>query len=84
MTIFEFVISIHSLKSGLRTVAQKFGHDDQLFRSLQDLFPGSSADEKVDDMLVMTKKYHNYKKKYVLHLSFNPKEDNLSKVTFVN
>ena len=61
---------------------QKFEQDDELLRPLQELFPGSSADEneKEDTIVKLTKAYHNYKRKYVKHLSFKPKEENLSKV----
>ena len=31
-------------------------------------------------MLVLTKAYNNYKRKYVKHLTFKPKEENLGKV----
>ena len=59
---------------------QKFGQDDELHQSLQELFPSSSTDEKLEDMMVLTKAYHKYKRKYVKHLSFNSTEKNLSKV----
>ena len=50
---------------------------------IQQLFP-NSVDEKADDVLLLTKAYHNFKRKYVKHLSFNPKEENLSKVICIN
>ena len=46
--------------------------------ALQEMFP-NSADDKVDDVMSLTEKYHRYKREYVKHLSFNPEEDNLSK-----
>ena len=49
----------------------------------QQLFP-NWADEKASDVLLLTKAYHNFKRKYVKHLSFNPKEENLSKVIVIN
>ena len=62
---------------------QKYGQDDELHQSLQELFPSSSLDEKLEDMMVLTKAYHNYKMKYVKHLSFSPKKENLSKAIFL-
>ena len=59
---------------------QKIGEDDELLQSLQDLLLSSSRDENVDDVMKLTKAYHNYKRKYVKHLSFNSTEENLSKV----
>ena len=60
---------------------QKFEQDDGLLRPLQELFPSSSADEneKEDTIVLLTEAYHNYKRKYVKHLTFDPKEKNLSK-----
>ena len=54
---------------------QKFGRDDDLIQSLQELFPSSSAEEKVDKVLVLTEAYHNYKRDYV------KRRENLSKFT---
>ena len=59
---------------------KKFGEDDELLQSLQDLFLSSSLNEKVEDVMKLTKAYHNYKRNYVKHLSFNSTEENLSKV----
>ena len=36
-------------------------------------------DQEVYEVKSFTKAYHKYKKEYVKHLSFNPKEENLSK-----
>ena len=60
---------------------QKFEQDDELLRPLQELFPSSSADEneKEDTLLLLTEAYHNYKRKYLKHLSFNPKGEKLGK-----
>ena len=58
---------------------QQFGPDDNLLQSLRELTPSSPANEKVDNILVLTQAYHNYKRKYVKHLSFNPEKENLSK-----
>ena len=59
---------------------QKYGQDDELHQSLQELFPSSSTDEKLEDMMVLTKAYHKYKRKYAKHLSFNSRGKKLSKV----
>ena len=47
--------------------------------AIQELYQNPSADEKIVDITSATKAYHNYKKEYVKHLSFNPKEENFSK-----
>ena len=57
---------------------QQFGPDDNLLQSLRDLTSSSPANENVENILVLTKAYHNYKRKYVKHLSFNPEKENLS------
>ena len=62
---------------------QKYGQDDELHQSLQELFPSSSSDEKLEDMMALTKAYHNYKMKYVKHISFSPEKENLSEATFI-
>ena len=72
------------IDSGFQKMLQKIGEDDELLQSLQDLLLSSSRDEKVEDESKLTKAYHNYKRKYVKHLSFNPKEENLSKVICIN
>ena len=61
---------------------QKFEQDDEILQPLQELFSSSSENEKEDDILLLTEAYHNYKRKYVKHLTFNPKEKNLSKDLF--
>ena len=60
---------------------QKLEQDDELLRPLQELFPSSSADEneKEDTIVLLTEAYHNYKRKYVKHLSFTPDGEFLSK-----
>ena len=61
---------------------QKFEQDDEILQPLQELFSSSSENEKEDDILLLTEAYHNYKRKYAKHLTFNPKEKNLSKDLF--
>ena len=45
---------------------------------LRQIFPASTKKE-VDGLESLAERYHKYKKEYVKHLSFNPKEENLSK-----
>ena len=47
--------------------------------AIQELFQNPSAVEKIVDIPLLTKAYHNYKKEYVKHLSFSPEEESLSK-----
>ena len=65
---------------------QKFEQDDELLQPLQELFSSSSENEneKGDTILLLTEAYHNYKRKYVRHLSFNPEKQNLSMVTSID
>ena len=51
---------------------------ERLHVALQQMFP-TSTEEKVDEMKPLTDSYHKYKREYLKHLSFNPKEENLSK-----
>ena len=68
-------------KSGLQEWNQG---NKQIETAFEELFPHSSADEEFEHILVLTQAYHNYKRKYVKHVSFNPKEENLSKVISSN
>ena len=43
------------------------------------MFPNLSADEESKSVDSLTRIYHNYKREYVKHLSFNPGTENLSK-----
>ena len=45
------------------------------------MFPNSSSNGKIDDLRAFTKAYHDYKRKYVKHLSFTPDGEFLSKYT---
>ena len=65
--------------SGLQGPGQGIERIDAVF---QQLFP-NSANVEVDDVSLLTTAYHNYKKKYVRHLSFDLKDENCSKVTFM-
>ena len=47
--------------------------------TVQQMFPNLSADEESESVDSLTMIYHNYKRKYVKNLSFNPKLENLSK-----
>ena len=50
----------------------------------QDLLPTSSANEKVYDVMTLTKAYHKYKREYVKHLVFTPEGKNLSKYLWIS
>ena len=45
---------------------------------LQHMFATSTKEEE-DGLKSFTESYHKYKREYVKHLGFNPKEENLSK-----
>ena len=47
---------------------------------LQQMFLTSTEEEA--GMKSFTESYHKYKREYVKHLNFNPKEENLSKCIF--
>ena len=79
MFICEGVRSFYFSISGFQKMMQQFGPDDNLLQSPRELTPSSPANEKVDNIVVLTHAYHNYKRKYVKHLSFNPEKENLSK-----
>ena len=63
----------HELSNGLSN--WKSGSKERL----QQMFP---AEEEEDGAKSFTERYHKYKRQYVKHLSFNPKEENLSKCVF--
>ena len=68
----------HELRYGVVWSYSHWESREQLHVALQQMFP-TSADEKGDDLKSLTESYHKYKKEYVKHLGFNPKEGNLSK-----
>ena len=55
---------------------------ERIDAGLQQLFPTSAANEKLNELKMKTEKYHQYKMDYVRHLSFTPEGENLSKLTF--
>ena len=66
----------------LSRVSKRFGQDITYLNSvLQQMFPNSLSNGKTDDLRAFTKAYHNYKRKYVKHLSFTPDGEFLSKYT---
>ena len=67
--------------SGLQEWGQGSKRIEAVF---QQMFPKSSSDEKKGEMSMFTKAYHNYKRKYVRHLTFNPEEQNLSMITSID
>ena len=62
--------------SGLYELGEGKQRLDAMF---QDLLSTSSANEKVYDVMTLTKAYHKYKREYVKHLVFTPEGRNLSK-----
>ena len=64
---------------------QEWGQGSKLIEAVfQQMFPKSSSDETKCEITMLTKAYHNYKRKYVRHLSFNPEKQNLSMVTSID
>ena len=65
---------------------QKFEQDDELLQPLQELFSSSSGNEndEEDSILLQTEAYHNYKRKYLKHLSFKPKGEKVGKFIVTN
>ena len=53
--------------------------EKRLYVALQRMLSTSAVDEKLDELMSLTKSYHNYKWEYVRHLGFNPDNENLSK-----
>ena len=51
----------------------------RLQATIQNMFPNTWSDDKVDDVMALTAAYLKYKKEYVKHLSFDREEGNLSK-----
>ena len=72
--------TIYLSMSVFQKIVNKYGADDQLLQSLQGLFPSSSTDEEASFVSMLTEAYHNYKRKYVKHLTFSPEVEDLSKI----
>ena len=64
---------------GFQTITDELGKANKRFDVLQQMFPDLSADEESKSVDSLTRIYHNYKREYVKHLSFNPGTENLSK-----
>ena len=62
---------------GLQELGQGNKRVEPIF---QQMFPTFFASEKFDDGLLLSNTYNNYKKNYVKHLTFNPEEEDSSKV----
>ena len=65
----------------MRALSEEWSQDiKNLQATFLQMFPSTwEDDETFDDVMKMTKAYHNYKKEYVKHLSFASNEENLSK-----
>ena len=55
-----------------------WGGNQRIQAVLQEMFPDSLTDEKNGIVDKLTVAYHNYKQRYVKHLSFAPEEEILS------
>ena len=55
-----------------------WGGNQRIQAVLQEMFPDSLADDKNGIVEKLTVAYHNYKQRYVNHLSFVPEGDILS------
>ena len=69
--------------SGFHMLTQELSNGVSYWKSgskerIQQMFPTSTKEEE-DGMKSFTESYHKYKSEFVEHLSFNPKEENLSK-----
>ena len=53
---------------------------DRMIAALQQMFPAALTERKLKDVIRLTETYHNYKKEYVKHLSFDPNNGNHSKL----
>ena len=68
-------------RSNLKALSEEWSQDNKnLQATFLRMFHSTWEDDGMsDDVMKMTKAYHNYKKEYVKHLSFAPNEENLSK-----
>ena len=65
--------------SGFQTISRELGQGKaQIEAILRKMFANSTADENVN-VKTLTEAYHMYKRKYLEHLSFNPKGEKLGK-----
>ena len=75
--ILPLPIKLNILKSELLDWDQENKRVEAVFHQL---FPVSLTDEKTaDDVIMFTKAYNKYKKRYMKHLAINPENKNLSK-----
>jgi len=64
----------------LETLSEEWSQDNKnLQATFLQMFPNTWEDDGTfDDVMKLTKAYHNYKKEYVKHLSFAPNEGNMT------
>ena len=74
------ILGLHTLTEELGPYAWRSQSEskERFEVALQQMFP-TSAETKEDTVKSLSEKYHQYKREYVKHLGFNPKEENLSK-----
>ena len=83
MKNYNFVAKFYHLL-GFETMSEEleerlyWGGNQRIQAVLQDMFPDSLADDKNGIVEKLTVAYHNYKQRYVKHLSFVPEGDILS------
>ena len=69
----------HNLRyGGVRWYSNTKENQKDLYVAIQEMFP-LIADQKNAEVEALTMKYHQYKRNYVKHISFNPTTENLSK-----
>ena len=69
----------HNLRyGGVRWYSNTKENQKDLYVAIQEMFP-IIADQKDTEVEALTMKYHQYKRNYVKHISFNPTNENLSK-----
>ena len=73
------IINRNSCVLGLENLNQGVKRSNAV---LQHLFPSTIKDENFDIAKRLTKVYHNYKTKYLKHLSFDPEKERLSEYNF--
>ena len=55
---------------------------EKIIFALQQMFP-ASAEEKLNEVKLVTESYHKYKREFVKHLFFNPDNENLSECLYL-
>ena len=75
--VLNHISDLHKLTQELSHGLKRWLLSDSKER-LQQMFPTSTKEEE-DGLESLTESYHKYKREYVKHLNFNPKDEDLSK-----